>query len=63
MVAGFFLAPHIGAASIPVTVTGGALWALGAYGFVYNMWRTFDAAEHRRRLNDAKPDTRKLPLG
>ena len=63
MVAGFFLAPHIGAASIPVTATGGGLWALGAYGFVYNMWRTFDAAERRRRLNDAKADARKLPLG
>jgi hypothetical protein len=39
------------------------LVGLGAYGFVYNMWRTFDAAERRRRLNDAKPDARKLPLG
>ena len=63
MVAGFFLAPSIGAASVPVTATGGGLWALGAYGFVYNMWRTFDAAERRRRLNDAKADARKLPLG
>ena len=61
MVAGFFLAPNIGDASIPVTATGGILWAIGAYGFVYNMWRTFDAAERRRRLNQARPDARKLP--
>lgn len=61
MVAGFFLAPNVGEKSIPVTATGGILWALGAYGFVYNMWRTFDAAERRRRSNDAKPDGRKLP--
>jgi len=62
MVAGFFLAPSIGDASIPVTASGGILWAIGAYGFVYNMWRTFDAAEHRRRLNEKQPESRKLPL-
>ncbi len=61
LVAGFFLAPHIGAQSIPVTATGGALWALGAYGFVYNMWRTFDAAERRRRMNAQQPTARNLP--
>lgn len=61
MVAGFFLAPNVAEKSIPVTATGGILWALGAYGFVYNMWRTFDAAERRRKLNEAKPDGRKLP--
>ncbi|MEO8578497.1 MAG: cbb3-type cytochrome c oxidase subunit I [Gemmatimonadales bacterium] len=61
LVAGFFLAPHIGARSIPVTASGGVLWAVGAYGFVYNMWRTFDAAERRRRLNQQLPDTRRLP--
>lgn len=62
LVTGFILAPHIGAASVPVTASGGLLWALGAYGFVYNMWRTFDAAENRRRLQEKRPDTRKLPL-
>jgi cbb3-type cytochrome oxidase subunit 1 len=62
MVAGFFLAPSIGDASIPVTASGGILWAIGAYGFVYNMWRTFDAAESRRRLNEKQSESRKLPL-
>jgi len=62
MVAGFFLAPSIGDASIPVTASGGILWAIGAYGFVYNMWRTFDAAESRRRLNEKQRESRKLPL-
>lgn len=61
LVTGFFLAPHIGARSIPVTATGGGLWALGAYGFVYNMWRTFDAAERRRRLAAQQAAERKLP--
>lgn len=54
MVTGFFLAPNIGEKSIPVTATGGVLWALGAYGFAYNMWRTFDAAERKRRENAAR---------
>ena len=62
MVAGFFLAPSIGDASIPVTASGGILWAIGAYGFVYNMWRTFNAAERRRRSNEKQPESRKLPL-
>lgn len=61
LVAGFFLAPSIGAGSVPVTAGGGLLWSLGAYGFVYNMWRTFNAAERRKKLNDALPDARKLP--
>jgi cbb3-type cytochrome oxidase subunit 1 len=61
LVAGFFLAPSIGEKSIPVTAGGGLLWALGAYGFVYNMWMTFNAAERRRKLNETKADARKLP--
>ena len=32
------------------------------YGFVYNMWMTFNAAERRRKLSDTKSDARKLPL-
>jgi cbb3-type cytochrome oxidase subunit 1 len=61
LVAGFLLAPHIGAGSVPVTATGGTLWAIGAYGFVYNMWRTFNAAERRRRTAAARPPSRNLP--
>ena len=61
LVGGFLLAPHIGSASVPVTASGGMLWALGAYGFVYNMWRTFNAAERRRRLNEQQPEARHLP--
>jgi cbb3-type cytochrome oxidase subunit 1 len=61
LVTGFFLAPHIGVRSIAVTASGGLLWAIGAYGFVYNMWRTFDAAERRRRQNEERPASRTLP--
>lgn len=61
LVTGFILAPHIGARSVPVTATGGILWAFGAYGFVYNMWRTFNAAERRRRMNEDRPPGRRLP--
>ena len=61
LVAGFLLAPHIGSASVPITAGGGLLWAAGAYGFVYNMWRTFDAAERRKRMNALQPESRHLP--
>lgn len=49
MVTGFFLQPHIGSGSAPVTATGGLLFSLGALGFVYNMWRTFNMADARAR--------------
>ena len=49
MVTGFFLQPHIGARSAPVTASGGVLFSLGALGFVYNMWRTFNMADARAR--------------
>jgi cbb3-type cytochrome oxidase subunit 1 len=62
LVAGFFLAPSIGERSIPVTAGGGLLWSIGAYGFVYNMWRTFNAAERRRRQMAEQAASRKLPL-
>ena len=61
LVAGFLIAPHVGSASVPVTAAGGLLWAAGAYGFVYNMWRTFDAADRRRQMNARQPDARHLP--
>jgi cbb3-type cytochrome oxidase subunit 1 len=47
MVVGFLMAPHAGGPSVPVTATGGSLFAAGAFGFVYNLWRTFSAAEAR----------------
>ena len=49
MVTGFLLQPHVGARSAPVTASGGLLFAFGALGFVYNMWRTFNLADARAR--------------
>jgi cbb3-type cytochrome oxidase subunit 1 len=61
MVAGFLLAPTVGPWGMSVTAVGGAIWAFGALGFAYNMWRTFDDAERRRRLNAQQPENRRLP--
>jgi len=58
MVTGFFMQPHVGARSAPVTATGGLLFAFGALGFVYNMWRTFSLADARAR---ARAMERSLP--
>ena len=55
MVAGFLLAPRIGAGSVPFTAGGGALYTLGAVLFVINLWRTFDAADERRRARPSTP--------
>jgi cbb3-type cytochrome oxidase subunit 1 len=52
MVTGFFLQPHIGARSAPVTATGGALFGLGALSFVYNLWRTFNLGDERARARE-----------
>lgn len=49
MVVGFLMQPRVGPRSAPVTATGGLMFALGALGFVYNMWRTFNAADARAR--------------
>jgi len=61
LVVGFFFAPHVGARSVPITAAGGVLWAVGAYGFGYNLWRTFGLAERRRRLAASQPPSRELP--
>ena len=42
MVTGFGLGPTIGRAAMPILATGGVLSALGAYTFIYNVWRTID---------------------
>ncbi|HEX6965048.1 MAG TPA: cbb3-type cytochrome c oxidase subunit I [Gemmatimonadaceae bacterium] len=42
MVSGFITRVHGFAFSTPMLAVGGTLAALGAYGFVYNVWRTID---------------------
>ena len=49
MVVGFMLAPHVGTRSAPVTTVGGLLFALGAFAFVANLWKTFNVADARQR--------------
>jgi cbb3-type cytochrome oxidase subunit 1 len=60
MVLGFMFAPHIGARSAPVTTVGGSLFAAGALGFVFNLWKTFNAADARQRERAAAA-VRSLP--
>ena len=61
MVTGFVLAPHIGRRSVPVTAGGGVLFSIGALSFVYNMWRTFNAADARARARAMQQIDRVLP--
>jgi cbb3-type cytochrome oxidase subunit 1 len=61
MVAGFFLAPHVGRDGAWVTAGGGLLFSAGAFSFVYNMWRTFNAADARARARAMQQIERVLP--
>ena len=61
MVAGFVMAPHVGARSVPVLAGGGVLSALGAFAFIFNIWRTIDGPKALRRIADS-PVSRRPPL-
>jgi cbb3-type cytochrome oxidase subunit 1 len=52
MVLGFLLAPHEYSVARWVTGGGGTLFALGAAFWIYNLWRTFDAADARQRARE-----------
>jgi cbb3-type cytochrome oxidase subunit 1 len=49
LVLGFALAPHVGGPGTTVLVVGGVASALGAYAFIYNLWRTLDGRPAPRR--------------
>ena len=61
---GFLLVPTLGAPrAIPVQAAGGIISALGAYLFIYNLWRTIDGlAPVPVRATDALAVARRLPL-
>src|SRR5664279_4940982 len=61
MVAGFTLAPHIGAPGNMVTTLGGSLYTLGALLFVINLWQTFNGADARHRPPPGATKSRPLP--
>lgn len=44
-VLGFLVAPHPGMPAAALLGVGGSLSALGAYSFIYNVWRTLDAPD------------------
>lgn len=61
MVVGFVMAPHFGQKSIPVLSSGGVLSALGAFAFIYNVWRTIDGPAALRRIEQS-PTSRRPPV-
>ena len=68
MVTGFLLAPHVSRAATASLVTGGVLYAGGAYLFIFNLWRTIDGdwkAVTRAAPSPAEPASpqrRSLPI-
>ncbi len=61
MVVGFIMAPHVGGRSVPVLATGGVLSALGAFAFIFNIWRTIDGPKTLQRIAES-PASRRPPL-
>ena len=59
LVLGFLMQPHRGAPARWVMGAGGLLFALGAMLWVYNLWRTFGAADARER---GRGDSGQRPL-
>jgi len=47
MVAAFGLTPHLGTRATPILAIGGVLSALGAYLFIFNIWRTINGPAPR----------------
>jgi len=59
VIVGFVVQPQSGSAGRWLLAAGGGLFALGAVFWVWNLWRTFDAAETRQRAR-GEP-ARRLP--
>lgn len=49
IVLGFFVRPHSSGPGLWLGAVGGILFAAGAVIWVWNLWRTFDAADARAR--------------
>lgn len=60
LVIGFLVRPHGGFDSRWITAPGGVLFALGALLWVWNLWKTFDAADARQRAR-AESERPQLP--
>lgn len=60
MVVGFILQFHRPLGARWITAAGGVVYALGAMLWVYNLWRTFDAADARQRARPV-PGEKRLP--
>lgn len=60
LIIGFLAGPYTSARGKYLAAAGGSLFALGAMFWVYNLWRTFDAADARQR-DRVDSDKRRLP--
>ena len=67
MACGFFIRPSNATLGTPVLAVGGTLSAIGAYTFVYLLWRTLDGPRGlrvaaKRASIEARPAGAQLPL-
>lgn len=62
MVAGWIVRPWQDTTGTVMLGTGGTLAALGAYLFIYNLWRTLDANARARSVADATVHAARLTV-
>lgn len=59
LVSGFLFAPHMATPARALMGAGAAVAGLGAFLFIYNLWRTIDG---RVAMRPPAPDSRALPI-
>lgn len=57
LVAGFWIQPWYFVEGRWAVIGGGSIYAVGVVFWVYNLWRTFDAADSRQRVREASGST------
>jgi cytochrome c oxidase cbb3-type subunit 1 len=60
LVVGFIARPHTARGGAWLLGAGGVIFATGVGFWIWNLWRTFDAADARQR-NRPEPGSRRLP--
>ena len=63
LVAGFLCRPHVPTHALHLLGLGGGLSALGAYAFIYNVWRTLGSTVPGGTPSMARPPLRTAPRG
>lgn len=62
LIAGFLVPPNSSPAGRWLTASGGVVFAVGVVFWIWNLWRTFDAADARQRARTQSEASGRRPL-